>query len=645
MIKTTHSFDEESYDNLSKDYKQAVNYHSKMLFNSFTENMDLIRKSLSSSVAALINDDDRVKVHRKGVIYGTYGSKDLYEPCFNYIYRLRMYSDANKVLKEVDLELVNRLIDYEKVIESSSEELLKPFRDNYLILGQQYNINLSIKTLLSNKQAVVKNKKSSTDGKSSSTHQQVHFEAVDNTEIDDNRTINNTKINNITTIDNHAVVMTANNIIGDDDSTNISTIISQQFVELFEPFQLWWAELATATEGVITLIFYSDTGSPTPQPIFKFISELLLLLEDGYTTQSFQSKLVDSKVFKYGFDKTLIDSSYRETMKGDGFCLYRAIVYLLKLQNGQDQTRDLNLANLEDTNELLECAKGILNNVKNASNPRCKEMSESDKKQCIKFVNVAIKILTDHKNTLMANGKKNQNGNINLPNNAYPGDEVVFASSLTSVVIYEVGVMQGHGSSQLYIPNKKIEAKESISLWDRMSVIEIGELLRTKCNILNEGYQNHFNTLPIYEEDDRLAEQLGDAFSTIFNRILSKRFEIKNRIYQFLIEFKSRATNISQWEHNDKFNMLCRAHFRPSGRVYMHEINDDEQLHSRLLDIKHRFDCTLFEFPPRGMVSIINNLFSIQTLIIVCLNYFSATRFFSKGITYLCHAAYGCRSM
>jgi hypothetical protein len=90
------------------------------------------------------------------------------------------------------------------------------------------------------------------------------------------------------------------------------------------------------------------------------------------------------ELFLYGLSPKLIESR-KTSLKPDGFCMYRAIVALEKLQsaeeedNGRSSYVNLDLTKAEDITKLLSCVHRVEERASiDLSQQRCKHLTEKE---------------------------------------------------------------------------------------------------------------------------------------------------------------------------------------------------------------------------------------------------------------------------
>jgi hypothetical protein len=324
--------------------------------------------------------------------------------------------------------------------------------------------------------------------------------------------------------------------------------------------------------------------------------------------------------FWYGLSPKLIKSG-TTNLKPDGFCMYRAIVAIQKLQSveqGKSKSpyNDLDLNIAEDINELLNCVKRVEERASiDLFQQRCKHLTEKEIKEIKVFAQQAISLL-NLQLELVSNWKRGDakiEAPVLLPisiaegdeEQLYPADESLFVSDIQSVVVY---TSMTFGSKKPIVPSAHLVSPDTlVTECNNLNIDDIVSMLSARNNLINDG--NHYNLFRL--DIDNICNALSTAFEEMVQAFNDNKKTIVEMAHGALVALQKIIIDIGveaarEWEHYAQYGSLVLKYFNDSlgapPDLVSTRFEDACTTYQPFYNLlSHRN--TLFEYPPYVQVS------------------------------------------
>ena len=325
--------------------------------------------------------------------------------------------------------------------------------------------------------------------------------------------------------------------------------------------------------------------------------------------------------FWYCLSPKLIKSR-TTSLKPDGFCMYRAIVAIQKLQsaeeegNGRSSYVDLDLTKAEDITELLSCVQRVEERASiDLSQQRCKHLTENEIKEIKFFAQQAISLLNLQLEGVSnwKRGDRKIEAPVLLPvsiaegdeEQLYPADESLFVSDIQSVVVYSTAF----GSKKTTIgPSAHLVSLDTlVTKCSNLNIDDIVSMLSARNNLINDG--NHYNLFRL--DIDIICNALSTSFEEMVQALYDNKKKIVEMAHGALVALQKIIIDIgveaaTEWEHYAPYESLVLEYFNNSlgalPDLVSTRFEDACTTYQPFYNLlSHRK--TLFEYPPYVQVS------------------------------------------
>jgi hypothetical protein len=401
------------------------------------------------------------------------------------------------------------------------------------------------------------------------------------------------------------------------DDANLNDTLLKHCNLLADQMSSIAAAAAASTQNII-LELHLPTG---PAGLNIQSLEAICKLASLQSSVDIRDYLWGKNYFWYGLSSKLIKKS-STSLKPDGFCMYRAIVAIQKLQsaeeegNGRSSFVDLDLTKAEDITELLSCVQRVEERASiDLSQQRCKHLTENEIKEIKVFAQQAKSLLEIQLDVV----KKWKRGDkkieeLFLPpisiaegddKPLYPADESLFVSDLQSVVVYTSMTL---GSTTTIGPSAHLVSPETlVTECNNLNIDDILLMLSARNNLINDD--NHYNLFRL--DIDNICNALSTAFEEMVQAFNDNKKTIVEMAHGALVALQKIIIDIGveaarEWEHYAQYGSLVLKYFNnslgaPPGLLST-RFEDACTTYQPFYNLlSHRN--TLFEYPPYVQVS------------------------------------------